>query len=332
VAPLSAGEKAVQELAPEAEENAALLPIGARVVRVQCDSEKALADAIQDADGLLLGGGTQLHRGILEELTNCKAIVRYGIGVDNIDVDAATDLGIVVANTPDFCVEEVANHAIMLLLACAKKLVMLHHACQAGNWEREQLVPMPTIHGQTLALIGYGKLARAVARKAQAFQMRVIAYDPYADMAEAWENGVNLFRCDLEQVLSQADYVSMHVPLTKETRQLIGEAELKAMKPSAYLINTSRGPVIQEAALVRALKEGWIAGAGLDVFETEPTPPDNPLLTMSNVVVTPHTASYSDQAFRDMRTRVGEEMARVLTGRWPLCAVNPQVHPKTRLG
>jgi D-3-phosphoglycerate dehydrogenase len=308
-----------------------LLPIGARVTTARCESEEELLSVLQEADGLLLGGATHLSRDILEGLPRCKAVVRYGIGVDNIDLPAATELGIVVANTPDFCVEEVANHALTLLLACAKKVVLLHHATQAGNWDRGQLEPMPTIYGQTLALVGYGRLARAVARKALAFQMRVIAYDPYADMAQAWEDGVNLFRCDLDQVLRQADYVSLHVPLTDETRRLVGEAELRAMKASAYLINTSRGPVVDEKALIRALREGWIAGAGLDVFETEPVPVDNPLLQMDNVVVTPHTASYSDQAFHDMRTRVGEEMARVLTGRWPLCPVNPEVKARAPL-
>jgi D-3-phosphoglycerate dehydrogenase len=190
---------------------------------------------------------------------------------------------------------------------------------------------MGTIYGQTLALIGYGKLARATGRKARAFALRVIAYDPFADKAAAWQDGVQLYRSGLHRVISQADYVSLHTPLTPETRHLIGEAELRAMKPSAYLINTARGPVVDEAALIRALRGGWIAGAGLDVFEKEPPDLDSPLLTMPNVTATIHCASYSDEAMAALWEQAGVEAARILSGRWPLCVANPGVKPRVPL-
>ncbi len=314
-------------LPQDREEWQALGRIGADIVEARYNTEDELIEVTKDADALLIMSA-QITRRVTEHLTKCLAVARYGIGVDTLDLDALTDHGIIAINAPDFCVEEVANHAMMLLLACAKKLVLLHNKAAAGVWDRSLLPPMQTIWGQTLALVGFGKLARAVARKAKAFQMQVIAYDPYADQASAWELGVDLLRMDFHQVLERADFVSVHTPLTPETRHMFGESEFKAMKPSAYFINTSRGPVVDELALIKALQEGWIAGAGLDVFEKEPPDADNPLLKMSNVVMTPHSASFSDVAFSRLRARIGEEVERVLLGKPPLCCANPRVKPR----
>lgn len=305
-----------------------LREMGAMLGAAHCRTEDELIDAAADADLVICSSDTPVSRRLLEHLPRCRGVVRAAVGVDNIDLVAATELGIVVANVPDFCIEEVSNHAIMLLLACAKKLVVLHGAFATNRWDRSLLPPMGTIHGQTLALIGYGRLARATGRKAKAFGLRVIAYDPYVDKADARETGVELFRGDLHRVVAQSDYVSLHTPLTEETRHLIGEPELRAMNRSAYLINTSRGAVVDERALIRALQEGWIAGAGLDVFEKEPPDPDSPLLRMPNVTATIHCASYSDAAMAELWQRAGDEAARILSGRWPLCVANPGVRAR----
>ncbi|MFQ5827125.1 MAG: C-terminal binding protein, partial [Dehalococcoidia bacterium] len=237
--------------------------------------------------------------------------------------------GIVIANVPDFCMEEVSNHAMMMLLACAKKLVRLNAWVKEGHWGRGLLKPMGAIHGQTLGLVACGNIGRATAVKARAFNMEVLGYDPFIDPGVPRASGIEMV--DLPELLERSDYVSLHTPLTPESRHLMGEKELQLMKPSAFLINTSRGPVVDQGALIKALQEGWIAGAGLDVFEREPIDPDSPLLKMDNVIVTPHTASYSDAAFDELHRRVAEEMVRVLTGHWPLHLVNPAVRKKVRL-
>jgi len=267
----------------------------------------------------------------MEALPKCQAIVRYGIGYDTVDVDAATDNGILVVNIPDFCWEEVSNHAIALLLACAKKLVILNNAVKQDSWgaSAQAVRPMVQIHGQTLGLVGCGHIGRMTARKAHCFGLEVIGYDPYVDESVAEEHGITLV--NLPELLKESDFVSLHTFLSEETRHLIGEEELRQMKPSAYLINTARGSVVDEPALIKALQEKWIAGAGLDVFEKEPADPDNPLFKMDNVVATPHSASYSDVAFKRLRTSVGQEAARVLSGQWPKSVVNKTVKPKLNL-
>jgi D-3-phosphoglycerate dehydrogenase / 2-oxoglutarate reductase len=322
------GQPDERPLPADRKEWQALRAIGADIVEVRYNTEDELIGVTKDADALLIASA-QVTRRVAEHLSRCRAVARYGIGVDTLDLDALTDHGIVAIYAPDFCVEEVANHAMMLLLACAKKLVLLHNMAAEGVWDRSLLSPMPTIWGQTLTLVGFGKLARAVARKAKAFQMQVVAYDPYADQASAWELGVDLMRMDFHQALARADFVSVHTPLNSETRHMFGEAEFQVMKRSAYFINTSRGPVVDETALIKALQQGWIAGAGLDVFEKEPPDRTNPLLKMANVVMTPHTASFSDVAFSRLYARIGEEVARVLTGKPPLCCANPRVKPRT---
>jgi len=312
------------------EETEELAKVNAELVGVDCTTEDEIIEATKDADAIITGGA-QITRRVMEASPKCKIIVRYGIGFDTIDVNAATDNGILVVNIPDFCLEEVSNHAIALLLACAKKLVLLNNYIKKGRWAdvRGVLAPMGSIYGQTLGLVGCGNIGRMTARKAQCFGLRVLGYDPYLDKSLAKESGITLV--SLPELLKESDFISVHTPLNKETRHLMGEKEFKQMKPTAYFINTSRGRVVDEPALIKALQEKRIAGAGLDVFEKEPVDSDNPLLKMDNVVVTPHSASYSEAAFKRCRTSVGQEAAGVLNGQWPKNVVNKSVKPKVNL-
>jgi len=311
----------------EAEE---LAKVGAKLMGVASSSEEETIKGAKDAE-VILTAAAQISRRVMEALPMLKAVVRYGIGYDTIDVDAATDNGVLVVNIPDFCWEEVSNHAIVLLLACAKKLVILNNAVKNDGWggAMRLLRPMVSIHGQTLGVIGCGNIGRITARKAQCFGLTTLGYDPYVDKSVAREYGITMV--SLPGLLEKSDFVSVHCLLNDETRHLIGEKELKRMKPTAYLINTARGSVIDERALIQALQGKLIAGAGLDVFEKEPADPDNPLLKMDNVIVTPHRASYSDVAFKRLRICVGQEAARVISGRWPKNVVNKTVKPKVNL-
>ncbi len=307
--------------------------LNVEAVEIRSTSEDELINLARDADAIMGGAGLFFTRKLMSSVPKCRIIAFYSVGFDGVDIQAATDNGIVFVNNParEWCVEEVSNQAIALLLACAKKLLMLDAPMKKGRWleARQLLAPMAPVHGQTLGLIACGDIGRMTARKAQAFNMKVIGYDPYVDKALAGSCGIKLV--SLSELMSQSDFVSVHAPLNKETFHLVGAKELRQMKPSAYLINTARGPIIDESALVRALQEKWIAGAGLDVFEKEPTPPDNPLLKMDNVIAVPHTASYSDTALAIQPVNPAEEVARVLTGRWPKNPVNPEVKPKFKL-
>jgi len=290
--------------------------------------EEGLIANLREADVVLVAAAP-ITRRVLESLPRCRAVVRYGIGVDNVDLEAATDCGIVVAHVLDFCTEEVSNHAIALMLALARRLLPLHRDATAGRWRQPHGWTLAPVHGQTLGIAGFGNIGQAVARKARAFGMRLLAHDPYGDSKAAAELGAKLV--PLGELLAQSDYVSLHTPLLPETRHLIGAAELAAMKPSAVLINTARGPVVDEAALVEALTSGGIAGAGLDVFEEEPLPVDSPLCRLENVVLTPHVASVSPEAMRRLREEVGQAAADILRGRWPKYVANRGVKPRVPL-
>ncbi len=311
----------------EAEE---LAKVNVELTGVDCTTENEITEAAKDADAILTEGARMTRR-VMEALPKCKVIVRYGVGFDTVDVEAATDNNILVVNIPDFCFEEVSNHAIALLLACAKKLAFLNDGTKQGRWAevRQARAPMGTIYGQTLGLVGCGNIGRMTARKAQCFGLKVLGYDPYVDEPLAKEYGITLV--SLPELLRESDFISVHTPLSKETWHLIGEKEFRQMKPAACFINTARGSVVDEPALIKALQEKWITGAGLDVFEKEPIDSDNPLLKMDNVVVTSHTASYSDAAFKRLRTSVGQEATRVLSGQWPRNVVNKSVKPKVNL-
>ncbi|HID87439.1 MAG TPA: hydroxyacid dehydrogenase [Anaerolineae bacterium] len=255
-----------------------------------------------------------------------KAIARPGIGVDNVNIPAATQRGILVVNTPDAPTESTAEHAVALLLALSKRVVAGDMSLRGAGIPRSQLLGTEA-RGRVLGVVGFGRVGRRVAEIcARGLKMRVIAHDPYVDPALATALGVEMAE-DLDELLAQADFVTLHPALTPETRGLIGERELRRMKPGAYLINTSRGPVVDEAALVRGLEEGHLAGAALDVFDPEPPTPDNPLLRMANVVVTPHIGSYTDLGVRAMSEGVVDQLLQIFRGERPPFLVNPEAWP-----
>jgi D-3-phosphoglycerate dehydrogenase / 2-oxoglutarate reductase len=287
-------------------------------------SEGEVIAKTRDADGLVISSAP-VTRGVLSALEGLKVVARTGVGYDVIDVAAATELGVVVVNIPDLWVREVANHAVALLLAWNRKLVTLDRQVHTGVWSAG--VPgafTGSLHGETVGIVGLGNIGSAFARRIAAFETTVIACDPYVDDARFAALGVE--RVTLEVLAERSDYVSVHTLLNAGTHHLIGEAFFRRMKPTAILVNTSRGPVVDEQALARALRDKRLAGAALDVWEREPVAADNPLLTMDNVIATPHAAYYSSPAVAQVPRRCGEEVARVLTGRRPLNVVNPEVY------
>ncbi len=290
-----------------------------------CASAGETIEAMAGAD-IVIDAGVPLPREVIEETEGVQAILVGSHGFNHIDHEAATDQGIMLVNSAGFCTEEVSNHAIMFVLACAKKLTHLDGLVKAGKWEesRSVVLPMVPIYEQTLGLVAFGNIARATARKAQAFGIDVIAYDPYCPPWIAMEYRIRLVE-SLEELAAESDFVSVHAPLNNETKGLLSDDFFKAMKPTAYLINTCRGPVVDEAALISALQNGEIAGAGLDVFEDEPTYPENPLLKMDNVMVTPHSAGTSDMSGIRSNVQVGQETSRLLNGTLPMSIVNPEV-------
>jgi len=308
-------------------EKAPLVEVGAVVLPTWAQDEDGLIANLREADVVLVSGAP-ITRRVMENLPRCRGVVRYGVGVDNVDVAAATDLGIVVAHVLNFCTEEVANHSLLFVLAWAKKLLPLDRHLRDGRWGGFPAAEFPTVYGQTLGIVGLGEIGRSLAGKARALGMEVIAYDPYVK-----ESGEPLPAClvALDDLLRQSDYVSLNLPLTQDTFHLIGERELALMKPSSVLVNTARGAVVDEAALVAALRQKRIAGAGLDVFEVEPLPASSPLLELDNVILTPHTAGISEKSVRKVRTEVGKAAADLLAGRWPRYVANRGVKPRVPL-
>ena len=286
--------------------------------------ERGMISALRDADAVIIAA-SPVTRAVMSACEGLKVVVRTGVGYDVIDVPAATDLGVVAVNVPDIWVREVANHALGLLLAFNRKIITLDRQVHAGAWGGG--VPgafTGSIHGETVGIVGLGNIGSAFARRIAAFETTVIAHDPYVDDAHFKKLGVE--RVSLAELASRADYVSVHTYLSKETHHLIGEKFFARMKPTAVLINTSRGPVVDEAALTRALTKKQLAGAALDVWEKEPVDKNNPLLKMDNVIATPHAAYFSSPAVAQVPRRCGEEVARVLTGQRPLHVINPEVY------
>ena len=286
--------------------------------------EAEMIARMRDADALVVSF-SPVTRGFMSAVEGLKVVVRTGVGYDVIDVPAATELGVIVVNIPDIWVREVANHALALLLAWNRKLVELDRQVRAGIWAGG--IPgerTGSLHGETVGIVGLGNIGSAFARRVAALEVKVIACDPYVDARHFAALGVE--RVSLETLAERSDYVSVHTLLNAETHHLIGEKFFSRMKPTAILINTSRGPVVDEAALLRALTEKRLAGAALDVWEEEPVRRDNPLLTLDNVIATPHAAYFSTAAVAAVPRRCGEEIARVLTGQRPLNVVNPEIY------
>ena len=298
----------------------------------ECEAtEDGFIQAAPEADAVYAKGMQFTARMIAALPAKCRGIILGTVGVDYIDVAAATARGLPVTNCPDTFIEEVADHAMALLLAGHRRIIEQDRMVRDGRWRdgRPQLLQIPRLMGSTLGFVAFGHVARATARRARAFGLRMIAYDPYVEELVMPEYGVA--PATLEEVLRNSDFVSMHAPATPEAQGMLTEKHFRLMKPTALFINTGRGPTVNEAALTRALQEGWIAGAALDVLAVEPPRQDNPLLQMANVTLSPHNASASARFDPARKRRVGQELALVLTGRWPMSCVNPTVLVKGEL-
>lgn len=304
--------------------------LDAEIVEAPAQPEQAFIAAARDADALY-GKGAPITKAIIDSLERCKIIALGSVGVDYVDVAAATARGIPVTNCPDTFIEEVADHAMTLLLATFRRLVEQDRMVREGRWRegRPQLYKYPRLMGQTLGFIAFGHVARAVALRAKPFGLRMLAYDPFIE--ELVMPRYDVQPASLSEVLQQSDFISLHAPATREAQSMVSEKHFRQMKKTAIFINTGRGPTVQETALIQALDEGWIAGAGLDVLETEPPGDNNPLLRMNNVILTAHVASASARFDPARKRRVGQELALALTGRWPTSCVNPAVLARTDL-
>jgi D-3-phosphoglycerate dehydrogenase / 2-oxoglutarate reductase len=297
-----------------------LASVGAGLVVAETAEEDELIALAGDCEAILTCW-KPVTAAVLDAAPRCVVVSTYGVGVDNIAVEHATALGMVVANVPDFCVDEVSEHAFALILALVRKVVPFAAQTRAGGWDNAALGPMHRLRGQTLGLIGAGRIGQATATKAHAFGMNVIALTRSGRPLPEPLQGVS----GLDELLERADVLCLHAPHTPETDRMIGEAELRKMKPSAFLINTARGPLIDQDALVRALREGWIAGAGLDVLTPEPPDPADPLRGLENAIVTPHASFYSEESISDLQRRGAGNVRDVLGGQVPDTVVNREV-------
>ena len=308
-------------LKPVIPEEAILKEFGASLTYGDAKNEAELIELTRDADAVINYLALVTER-VINSLARCQVIVRRGIGYDSVDVSAATAKGIPVVNVPEYCTDEVANHAMALLLSTARKLFTAGEQTRSGGWDLGQLVPVPALKDSTLGLVGFGKIPRAVAARANCFGLKVQASDPFIPVELAAEHKVKLV--SLDELLASSDFISIHAPLTDDTRGLISRREFALMKPAAVLINTARGPVVDEAALIEALKAKRIAFAALDVTTQEPPAADNPLRQMNNVILTPHVAWYSGRSAQLLGEKVGRDIVRVFRGYLPESLVNPE--------
>ena len=283
------------------------------------DNDQASFDLhIADAEGILLSTAYKMTRPVIESAKNLKVISRTGVGVDNVDVQAASEKGILVLNTPQANSISVAEHTVSLIMALSKQLTQYDHAVRSGNFAIRRTNNAVDLDGKTLGLIGCGRIGRFAAEKCEAaFHMQVIGYDPYIEKLD----GITLYK-DIKDVFRLADYISIHIPLTPETKNLVGEELLSLMKPTAYIVNTARGGIINESALAKALAENRIAGAALDVFEQEPPTADNPLLALGNIILTPHSAALTKECSERVATEAALGLADYLHGREPKAIFN----------
>jgi D-3-phosphoglycerate dehydrogenase len=299
---------------------AALKRVDPEVRMAKSGSADDILAVARDADAILVTYA-KLPGELLRQLERCKVIGRFGLGVDNIDVPAATERGITVTYVPDYCLHEVSDHAMALLLALARKIPFSDRLVQSGRWEMPAVVPIRRLAGRVLGLVGFGNIPRALAPKAQAFGLKVVTHDPYVSndvLTAAGVEGVSF-----DQLLAMSDYVSIHAPLLPATRGLFSGEAFGKMKKGALLVNTARGPLIDEAALIAALDLGQLGGAALDVVATEPLAKDSPLKGRDNVILTPHTAFYSVEALEELQTKCATDVARVLSGEKPVYPVRP---------
>ena len=297
---------------------------------VTADSDTAFLEGAQDADAILVRG-MPLSGTVIEGLTQCKIIALDSVGTNHVAVAAATAKGIPVTNCPDINVQEVAEHTAALILAAHRRLLQMDKSVRQGFWweAHAPLRQLPRLYGQTLGFVSFGNIPRAVVPLLKPFGLRLLAHDPFVMETVMIQYGVE--PVGLQELLQRSDFISNHLPGSTGTAKLIGEEQFRLMKSNAVFVNTGRGTTVDEAALIRALDEGWIAHAALDVLEKEPPDPKNPLFTMENVTLTPHAASASARVVEVSRRRVGREIALVLSGRWPLSCVNPSVLQRSGL-
>jgi len=299
---------------------AVLSKIGAELRLAVKPTPDSIMQVARDADAVLVTYA-KITAEMIQQMPRCRIIARFGIGVDNVDVAAASDRGIVVTRVPDYCIDEVSNHTMALLLALARKIPFANSRAHAGRWEMSAVVPIHRLRGKILGLVGFGRIPQLVAPKARAFGLRVVAYDPY--VPQEITTAADVERVDLAELVKISDHVSIHTPLMPETQGLFNANVFCQMKPTAYLINTARGPIVDETALAHALDAGQLAGAALDVLSQEP-PVASPLFGRDNVILTPHMSFYSVESLVELQTKAAEEVVRVLTGQAPRNPVNPE--------
>jgi D-3-phosphoglycerate dehydrogenase len=294
--------------------------IGAELFLAEASTPQAIMQVARDADALLVTYA-RVTAEMIAQMTRCRIIARFGIGVDNVDIAAATNANIVVTRVPDYCIDEVSDHTMALLLALARKIPFANSGVHAGRWEIPALVPIHRLRGSVLGLVGFGRIPQLVAPKAKAFGLRVISYDPFVPEETMKRAGVE--SVDFSQLVTVSDHISIHTPLVPETKHLFNADVFRRMKPTAHLINTARGSIVDEEALVQALDQGHLAGAALDVLSQEP-PSTSPLIGRDNVILTPHMSFYSAESLIDLQSKAAEEVVRVLTGEAPHNPLNPE--------
>jgi D-3-phosphoglycerate dehydrogenase len=313
-------------ISPDLEiEKSVLKEIDGELILSPSKNPEDIIKLAKDADALVTTYA-QITREIIEKMEKCKIIVRTGIGFDNIDIKAASEKGIYVANVPDYCWDEVSDHAMSLILALQRKILTLDKEVKNGNWSFEKAKPILGLRGQTLGLIGFGNIPKTLAKKAQAFGFNIVASDPFVTQEAA--DSYNVKMMPQEELIKISDVISFHAPLTDDTYHTANEEFFNLMKNSAFLINTARGPLVDASALYNALKGNKIAGAALDVMEIEPPVKDNLLLTLDNIILTPHTAFYSEASSLNLRKLAYEEVVRVLKGNTPKNCVNRKMLEK----
>jgi D-3-phosphoglycerate dehydrogenase / 2-oxoglutarate reductase len=301
-----------------------LSKIGAELHLAETPKPEAILRVAADADALLVTYA-KITAEMIRQMKRCRVISRFGIGVDNVDVTAATAAGIVVTRVPDYCIDEVSDHTIALLLALVRKIPFANSLVQKGRWEMPAVVPIHRLRGTVLGLVGFGRIPQLVAPKAQSFGMKVVAYDPLLGREVMKRAGVE--KVEFGALVRIADFISIHSPLVAATNHLFNAEVFRQMKPKAYLVNTARGPIVDEAALANALDAGQIAGAALDVLSQEP-PAGSPLFGRDNVILTPHTSFYSVESLVELQVKAAEEVVRVINGKKPRNAVNTEVLKK----
>lgn len=301
----------------------------ADVVAMQTKAPAEFLGAAADCEAILNTYAGPITKEDMARMPGCKIIARYGIGVDTIDLEAATEAGIIVTNNPTYCIEEVAEHTMALLLASARKVAFYDRQVRAGGWEVPPGKPMFRLAGAILGLVGFGNIARMVAVRAAAFGMRVLFHDPFVEEGQFDAPGEKM---ELPEMFEASDFVSIHPPLIPQTRGMMNDAAFSRMKPTAFLINCSRGPIVDTDALVRALDSGEIAGCALDTTDPEPLPDPHPLRGRENVIINPHAAWYSEQSMVGLQHGAPNEVRRVLSGEWPVNVVNRGVQGRSRMG